>query len=81
MKRRRALLGFAVCVAKSVLMKTVLIWRMKMSKIVRWFFTLYEEDDYASYLHNGVGYAGVLHDMDKYARKKHHGIGYGGIYD
>jgi hypothetical protein len=50
---------------------------MEMSK----FFTKYVEEDYAAYVHSGVGYSGVSYSPDKYARKKHHGVGYGGIYD
>ena len=45
------------------------------------FFTKYVDEDYAAYVHSGVGYSGVSYSPDKYARKKHHGVGYGGIYD
>ena len=52
-----------------------------MSKIWNWFFTPYEDDDYASNYHSGVGYAGMTYNPDKYTAKKHCGVGYRGIYD
>jgi hypothetical protein len=55
-----------------------------MKKILSKLFKRYEEDDYAAYLHSGVGYAGVDYSPDRYGpitRKKHKGVGFGGIYD
>ena len=52
-----------------------------MSKIWNWIFTPYDEDQFSSYLHSGVGYGGIIYAPYEVARKKHHGVGYGGIYD
>ena len=54
-----------------------------MSSLMRMIFKRYEEDDYAAYIHSGVGYGGTTYSTDYAlsARKKHRGVGYGGIYD
>ena len=52
-----------------------------MTKLFRLIFTPYTADDYSSYYHSGVGYAGVTYSPDQYARKKHCGVGYTGVYD
>ena len=56
---------------------------MKMSKILKWFFTPYEEDDVSLYVHSGVGYLGIDFDLwyAQPARLKHCGVGFGGTYD
>lgn len=62
-------------------MKKKWILKKMMSKLFRLIFTKYEEDDYAAYIHSGVGYTGVDYSPDKHARKKHHGVGYNGLYE
>lgn len=52
-----------------------------MSKILRWIFAEYVENDYTAYYHSGVGYTGVTYSPDRYARRKHYGMGYTGVYD
>ena len=54
-----------------------------MSKILKWFFKPYEEDDVAVYVHSGFGYTGILHDLwyGESAKLKHRGVGYTGVYD
>jgi hypothetical protein len=81
MKRRRDNHVSAPSAAKSALMKTKQIMRMKMNKLFRLIFQPYVEDEYGAYYHSGVGYTGVSYSPDRYARKKHHGVGYTGVYD
>ena len=56
-----------------------------MSKILRWFFRPYMEDDYSVIRHNGVGYTGLFGYpnlcTNRDARVLHSGVGYTGVYD
>jgi hypothetical protein len=51
-----------------------------MRKLLRLIFTPYVEDDYAAYIHHGVGYSGTEYHRTP-GRNTHKGVGYGGIYD
>lgn len=53
-----------------------------MSKILRWIFAPYVQDDVAIYMHSGVGYTGIDHDLfaRKHGRIVHNGVGYTGVY-